>query len=661
MFIMWLRNGSCCVFGALHSLCGFAQHRVGKVAAEFSSVLPWASASILIILQSSAIGVELGTRWQTVKPLDVPSGAPPLAPSNVSQYVSAGYGVWTFAAGTNEGVRFDLMPPGYTGTTHEASLLSYFSISDIHITDKESPAQVPFAGWRADFLDGGPGGLYQSAYSPVFLSTTHVLDAAIRTVNAINQLAPLDFGISLGDVCNASQFNELRWFIDVMDGAWIRPSSGDHLGETNIDYQMPYQAAGLDSSIPWYEVIGNHDQFWMGIGYPTPKIQQAFVGSHILEIDTNSPLSVSASEGQGMFVGTVDGTTPLGEVVKWGATNLYATPPTVAADSNRHSITIDIPSPTNFIEAFFNSTSLPPGHGFNRTNEGSTAACYSFLPLTNLPLKVIVLDDTCKSNKMDQSPTFYGGGWVDEARFAWLTNELQLGQEANQLMIIACHIPIDVQNNINNTDHSSPQFPPFSGNHTDADLIATLHNYPNLLLVMAGHRHLNTVTPHPSPDPAHPEFGFWEVETPSLRDFPQQLRVWEILRNRDNSISILTTDVDPVVQTNTPAGKSRNYAVGAGRIYGNTELTNTISHTYNVELLKVLSADMQAVMATYGRPLGHRLAIAPGETGREIRFLGSLRSKDALSDPDWSAVQDATNSPFTMSEASNKKFYQATE
>ena len=37
---------------------------------------------------------------------------------------------------------------------------------------------------------------------------------------------------------------------------------------------MPYQAAGLDRSIPWYEVIGNHDQFWMGIGYPTEKIRK---------------------------------------------------------------------------------------------------------------------------------------------------------------------------------------------------------------------------------------------------------------------------------------------------------------------------------------------------------------------------------------------------
>jgi hypothetical protein len=54
-------------------------------------------------------------------------------------------------AGTNEGRKFDLMPAGYTGATNTARLLSFFSMSDIHITDKESPAQAPYIGWSAPF------------------------------------------------------------------------------------------------------------------------------------------------------------------------------------------------------------------------------------------------------------------------------------------------------------------------------------------------------------------------------------------------------------------------------------------------------------------------------------------------------------------------------
>ncbi len=59
------------------------------------------------------------------------------------------------------------------------------------------------------------------------LYTTQVLDAAIRTANAVNRLPPFDFAISLGDDANGPQYNELRWFIDVMDGQYITPSSGD--------------------------------------------------------------------------------------------------------------------------------------------------------------------------------------------------------------------------------------------------------------------------------------------------------------------------------------------------------------------------------------------------------------------------------------------------
>ena len=616
---------------------------------------------LILLLPVSGNGVGLGTRQQTILPIEIPSGTPGLAPSNVSQYVSSGYGQWSWGSGTNEGQKFDLMPAGYAGATNAARLLSFFSLSDIHITDKESPAQVPYLGWRAAFGEAGPGGLNLSAYSPVEFDTTHHLDAAVRTINALHRLASFDFGMVLGDNCNASQFNELRWFIDVMDGQYITPSSGTNAGADIIDYQKPYQAAGLDRSIPWYEAIGNHDQFWMGVGYPTEKIRQALVGSNILNISTNGPLSQGGSEGVGMYVGVVDGTTPFGTVINWGETNLFDTTPTVAADTNRHTLTMDISSPTNYINEFFNTTSSPQGHGFNRTSAGVLAACYTFEPLTNMPIKVIVLDNTCKSNKLGQSPIFYGGGWVDAARYTWLTNELQKGQDEDQLMIIATHIPILPQSGLFDTNTGGAQFYPHPDNQTETNMIATLNRYPNLILLMTGHRHLNVVTAHPSPDPAHPEYGFWQVESPSLRDFPRQFRTWEILRNSDNSISILTTDVDPVVETNTPAWKSLEYGIGAARIFNNKDLTNTYSHTYNAELIKQLTPAMQTKIAGYGGPLGHKVAVDRNGVGMAIGFLGQLESKDALLEPSWTVVQDATNTPYTVPAPGRSTFYRAAE
>jgi hypothetical protein len=224
-------------------------------------------------------------------------------------------------------------------------------------------------------------------------------------------------------------------------------------------------------------------------------------------------------------------------------------------------------------------------------------------------------------------------------------------------MIIATHIPIHPQADLFNTNLVTG-FYPSADNQTETNMIATLHHYPNLILLMAGHRHENTVTPHPSPDPAHPEYGFWEVETPSLRDFPQQFRTWEILRNTDNSISILTTDVDPVAETNSPTWKSLGYAVGAFRLFGEGALNDTSSHAYNAELVKTLSTNMQAKIAGYGGPMGHRVAIDRNGTGVVIDFLGTLQSADSI----LGSWTDVTNtSPYAVSAPNAAKCYRAAE
>jgi metallophosphoesterase (TIGR03768 family) len=537
------------------------------------------------------------TRTQVVLPTPVPASAAQISPRDVAQYDENGYSAYTLGPGEDAGRRLDLMPAGYSAAGNAAKLLSFFAISDIHLTDKESPAESPYFGWNAGFQAGG---LYSQAYSPVCLGTTQVLDAAIRTVNALHANSPLDFGICLGDAANSSQLNEVRWFVDVLDGQLITPSSGAHLGADTIDYQMSYQAAGLNPAIPWYQAIGNHDQYFMGVAWPSQKVRDAEVGTGILDM-SNNVLEPNATEGTGMLVGVVDGTTPLGDVIYGGAPEDYATPSTVAADADRLSVTTDASTTAVYIDQFFDSTSLPAGHGFDRAQTGSLAACYTFEPKADLPLKVIVLDDTCKTRDAAAGPQFYGSGWIDEERLAWLTAELEAGQTAGQLMIIATHIPINPQAGLFDTT-VAPQWAPQSL-RTETEMIALLHQYPNLIMLVAGHRHMNTVTPQPSPDPAHPELGFWEVETPSLRDFPRQLRLFDIRRNSDNTISIITTDVDPVVEPGSVAAKSLGYAIGAVRLFGNIPLDDGTSHVYNAELLKQLTPAMQDKIAAYGTPV----------------------------------------------------------
>ena len=203
--------------------------------------------------------VVVTTAERTVVPDPVHPDAETFFPYEVEKYRPNGYGQWHFGPGLRHERRLDLLgigalppPPG-----RAERLLRFFTITDIHITDKESPAQAIVIGFKG----GSP--LAIGAYSMIMLYTTQVLDAAVQTIDALHRVDAFDFGLSLGDAANNTQYNELRWFVDVIDGKVINPASGVATDSSIVpvtDYEKPFQATGLDSSIPWYEVIGNHDQ-----------------------------------------------------------------------------------------------------------------------------------------------------------------------------------------------------------------------------------------------------------------------------------------------------------------------------------------------------------------------------------------------------------------
>jgi metallophosphoesterase (TIGR03768 family) len=511
-------------------------------------------------------------------------------PANIEK---SGYGKWHYGPGLPVQKRLDLMPAGYVNKTvsNAATLLRFFTITDIHITDKESPGQAiyfaPFAG---------ENGI--SVCSPLMLYTTQMLDAAVQTINGLHKQNPFDFGMALGDMANSTQYNELRWFIDVMDGKDINPDSGikdDPIPGPNNDYQDEYKAAGLDKSIPWYAAMGNHDHFWMGSKPMNDRMKKTLVGDSILQLGfifKNTDPEIMNERTYS--TGTYDCSKLYAPIIGSGVVAKMKNIPTIAPDANRRSLL-----PLEIMKEFSNTSSLPKGHGFIQNDpENVFGACYSFEPKSDLPLKIIVLDDTQDNSDVPVKEGIFGHGELNNGRYDWMMKQLKAGQEANQLMIISAHIPIGVSYN------SPLDWNPAEGYKSEKDLIAQLQSFPNLILFVAGHRHLNNVTAFPSTDPEHPENSFWQVETKSLREFPEQFRTFDIVRNSDNTISILTINVDPDIKEGSQAEIGRMYAIASNQIYEMSEKPlPTGSVSYNAELVKQLSPEMQKKIQNCGTPI----------------------------------------------------------
>jgi hypothetical protein len=93
------------------------------------------------------------------------------------------------------------------------------------------------------------------------------------------------------------------------------------------------------------------------------------------------------------------------------------------------------------------------------------------------------------------------------------------------------------------------------------------------------------------------------IETSSLKDFPQQFRTFDIIRNSDNTVSIFVVNVDPAVKEGSLAATSRSYAIAAEQIFKNKIDTTPTGSSYNAELVKQLSSEMQVKIQNYGTPL----------------------------------------------------------
>src|SRR4051812_19573582 len=142
-----------------------------------------------------------------------------------------------------------------------ASILNFLQLSDFQIADEESPGRVE----AVDTTQRAPGlNPVSAAYRPQESLSTQVTEAMVR--QARNTVSPvtgarLDLTMLTGDNADSQQFNETRWFIDILDGT---NGAGDPdpemdvtaSGEPTGDHKV-VPDSGIPSQVPGCGVAGN--------------------------------------------------------------------------------------------------------------------------------------------------------------------------------------------------------------------------------------------------------------------------------------------------------------------------------------------------------------------------------------------------------------------
>ena len=346
-------------------------------------------------------------------------------------------------------------------------------ITDAHVVDEESPGRVPFL----DRL-GSP---FNSTFRPQEALSAHVLDAAVR---AANRLRP-DAVLLTGDLIDSAQANELALATRVLGGGRADPDSGrpGYDGVQDRDNpdpfyfrpdvdapahpglleraQRPFQAQGVRA--PWYPVAGNHDLLVQGELAATPATSAAATGTRAVTAPTDETLALDPA-GQTLSAERIDALLAAG---------LPGRERTVAPDPERREL-----SPADAVAGLrAASRSVPPTTPAGRLEYGVDAGPH---------LRVIVLDVVRRDRGAE--------GRVAPESLKFLQAELARRHE--RAIVVVSHQPL-------------------AGAEGAEPALAALEADPRVVALVAGHRHRAEVTRRGR---------LWQVETPSLADFPQQAR-----------------------------------------------------------------------------------------------------------------------------------------
>lgn len=471
-------------------------------------------------------------------------------------------------------LRTDLVPGSRPDDAN--LLLRFVQFTDDHIIDDDG--QAVNGASETDVLHP----IMESAMRLQEEYSDEVLNNMIGRINTCNDAYPSEFAIVTGDSADLTTVAEARRFIDNMDGSFDQISAF----ETNCAEGVPEalveqactrftgrgvadtQALDPDPESPLYQLLPTRTALQLlnteqaaitgraadGSIDPTrqtltraPGLPELLRCEHGANGCANQQLAMPWYVAFGNHDGYLRGTLAFGTLPN---ELLYA--------SGRHYMIHQ----NEFIDEFFHTQPSPGpvGHGFHladaeRRDDADTRndGYYAFDAGAGR-FRMIVLNtiidgtDPRLPTDLIRNPAALSDGSIDDAQFSWMKTELAQASDKEQLVVIFSH-----HSDLTFADLGifAPLVPP--GYVKAADLDGELASWPNVMAWVAGHTHLNRVrafkvnegvgsngtieAPVDCKGPG-PCLGFWQIETASLIDYPQEQRLFEIFDNGNGTGTI---------------------------------------------------------------------------------------------------------------------------
>ena len=421
------------------------------------------------------------------------AGQNPVKPDALDGYLKEGAGDQTTLPGVPHATRvIDASTPPAAGPKAKR-LTRFVHVPDFQIADDESPTRLA----RFDTSEGT-----DAAARPQDAYQCRVLNATVRTVNALHKKDPIDFVLLGGDNADSAQQNEVEWVLGILGGAAsVQCDSGDDtdmIAGPDNDGKDPFKPEGL--LMKWLWVTGNHDMLVQGN----------------VKVDEGTKLKAVGNTTAG---GTRNYSTDKRGPIESGD---FIVPDPKRALLDRKALMAKIAADGD-------------GHGVGAKQKELGKAIYTH-DVAGTPIRFLVLDTGTET-----------GGDAGIIRRGDLDGVikplLDQAKTEGKWVILASHHAVGSLT----LDGGA-----LGSKQADAvppdEWVEVVGAYPNVIFSMVGHTHQHKVAPV-TPKAGH---AWWEVMTSAIADYPHQFRTIEVF-DQDNGWIMMrarcvdyATDGDPV-------------------------------------------------------------------------------------------------------------------